>query len=99
MAAGSAGSHVVFGGAGELDAIEEEEILLRAIAVDGEIVGGGGVGDAGAAGFLGCEINDAGIEGEEEVVAAAVEREIFDGLLADEAGDVGGGGADHGSVF
>ena len=81
LAAGSAGSHVVFGGAGEFDAVEEEEILLRAVAVDGEVAGGRGVGNAGTAGFLRCEIDDAGIEGEEEVVAAAVEREIFDGLL------------------
>ncbi len=95
LAAGSAGSHVVFCGAGEFDAVEQEEILLRAIAVDGEIVGGGGVGDAGAAGFLRSEIDDAGIEGEQQVVAAPVERKILDGLLADKAGDVAGGGADH----
>src|ERR1700685_3503074 len=98
LAAGSAGRHVVFGGAGEFDAIEQEEILLRAIAVDGVIAGGGGVGDAGAADFLRSEIDDAGIECEQQIVAAAVEREILDGLLADEAGDVGGRGADHGCL-
>ena len=98
LAAGPAGRHVVFGGAGEFDAVEEKDILLRAVAVDGEIAGRGGVGDSGAAGFLRSEINNAGIQGQQQVVAAAVQRQIFDGLLADEAGDVGGGGADHGSV-
>src|ERR1700722_18033448 len=85
LAAVSAGSHVVFGGAGEFDSIQKKEILLGAIAVDGEIASGRGVGDAGAAGFLRSEIDDAGIGSEKEVVAAAVEREILDGLLADEA--------------
>ena len=81
LLAGSAGSHVVFGGAGEFDAVKQEEILLRAVAVDGEVVGGGGVGDADAAGFLRREIDDAGIEGEQEIVAAAVEGKILN-LLA-----------------
>src|SRR5580700_3102157 len=36
-AAGSARLHIVFGGAGVFHAIEQEEILLRAIAGDGEI--------------------------------------------------------------
>jgi hypothetical protein len=94
LTARSAGLHVVFGSAGEFDPVEKKNILLRAIAIDGEIVGGGGVGDAGAAGFLRGEIDDTGIEGEEKIVTAAVERKIFYGLLCDEAGDIGGGGAD-----
>ena len=77
LPAGPAGLHVVFGGAGVFDSIEQKKILLRAIAGDGEIVGGRGIGDAGAAGLLRCEIDDAGIESEQEVVAAAVERKIF----------------------
>src|SRR5712692_11586455 len=48
-AAGAAGLHVVFRSAGVFDAVEQKQILLRAIAGDGEIVGGGGIGDAGAA--------------------------------------------------
>ena len=63
-ATGSAGLHVVLGGAGVFDAVQQEEILLRAIAGDGEIVGGGGIGNAGATGFLRSEIDDAGIEGQ-----------------------------------
>ncbi len=97
-AAGAAGLHVIFGGAGVLDTVEEKEILLGTITGHGEIVGSGGIGDAGASGFLGSEIDDAGIEREEKVVAAAVEGEILDLLLADEAGDVAGGGADEGGV-
>ena len=44
------------------------------------------------------EIHDAGVEREEQVVAAAVQRKIFDGLFADQAADVAGSGANHGSV-
>src|SRR5262249_16235145 len=84
LAAGSAGSHVVFGGAGEFDAVKEKEILLRTIPVDGEIIGGSGVGNAGAARFLRSEIDDAGIESKQEVVASAVERKILDGLVVHE---------------
>src|SRR5258707_409814 len=59
-----------------------------------EIVGGGEIGDAGAGGLLRGEIDDAGIQGKEKVVAAAVEGKLLDLLLADQAGDVVGGGAD-----
>src|SRR4029077_13269815 len=94
----SAGLHVVFGGSGVLDSVEEKDILLRAIALVGEIVGGGGIGDAGAAGFLGGEVDYARIEGQEEVEAAAVEGQIFDLPLADQAGNVAGGGDDKRSI-
>jgi hypothetical protein len=90
--------HVVFGRAGELDSIEEEEILLRAIAGDREVVGRGGVGDAGAASFLGSEIDDARIERQEQVVAAAIERKLFYGALTHQAADVQRRSADHGGV-
>src|SRR6267154_6017744 len=56
-AAGAARLHVVFGGAGVLDSVEEKDILLRAIDGEREVVGGGGIGDAGATGFLRGEIN------------------------------------------
>lgn len=88
MLAGTAGLHVVFGGAGEFDTVQQEEILLRAIAHDGEIVADGGIGDADAAGFCPGEVDNAGIEGEEFVVTAAVEWEVFDLFLIDEAGDI-----------
>ncbi len=93
--AGAAGLHVVFGGAGVFDAIEEKEILLRAIAGDREVVGGRGIGDAGAAGFLRSEIDDSGIERKEEVEAAAVEREFFNLPRADQAGDIAGCGGNE----
>src|SRR4029077_13448202 len=66
-AARPAGLHVVFGGAGVLDAIQKENILLGAIAGDGEIVGGGGVRDACAASFLRSEIDDARIERKKQI--------------------------------
>ena len=97
-AAAAARLHVVFGGAGVFDAVQQENILLGTIARDGEIVGGGGVRDAGAAGLLGREIDDAGIEREEEIVAAAVEGKIVDLLFGDESGDIACGGVDDGSV-
>src|ERR1700687_18905 len=97
-AAGAAGLHVVFGGAGVFDAVKEKEILLRAIAGDREIVGSGGIGDAGAAGFLGGEVDDSGIQRKEQVEAAAVERKLLDLLLADQAGDVVRSGSDDGGV-
>ena len=99
LLAGAAGLHVVLRGSGELDAIEQEEILLRAVAGDGEIVAGGGVGDADAAGLLRSEIDDAGIEGEQEIVAAAVQGQVAYLLLADEAGDVLGRGVHDRNIF
>ena len=97
-AAGTSGLHVVFGGSGEFDAVEQKDILLRAISGDGKIVGGGGVGDAGAARFLRGKIDDSGIQGKEEIIAAAVEREIIDLLFANDAGNVSSGGIYNGSV-
>src|ERR1700676_637909 len=41
LAAGAAGLHIVFCGAGVFDAVEQEEILLRALTADGKIVAGG----------------------------------------------------------
>ncbi len=72
--------------------------MLGPIARDGEIVRGCGVGDARAAGFLRSEINNAGIQSEKEIVAAAVERKFLDLLLADEAGDVLRAAAYNGGV-
>ena len=41
ISAGAARLHVVLGRAGELDAVQQKQILLRTIARDGEIVAGG----------------------------------------------------------
>jgi hypothetical protein len=87
---GSARLHIVFSGAGELHTVEEEEILLRAIAGDGEVVADGGIGDADAAGLFRSEVDDAGIESEEQVEASPVQGQVLHLVFADEAGDVGG---------
>ena len=67
-------------------AVEEVEIVLRAAAGDGEHVADGGVGSADAAGALRGVVHGGGVEREELIVAAAVERQIFDLALVDEAG-------------
>jgi len=95
---GTAGGHVVFGRAGVLDAVEEEDVLLGAIAGHGKIVRGGGIGDAGAAGLLRGEIDDARIEGEKKIEAAAVQGKLLGFLSADQTGDVAGGGVYDGSI-
>ena len=52
LLAGAAGLHVVFGRAGEFDAVQQEQILLRAIAGDREIIADGRIRNADAAGFF-----------------------------------------------
>ena len=98
LLAGAAGLHVVFRRAGEFDAVQQEEILLRAVALDCEVVADSGIGNADAAGLLPSEVDDAGIKGEEFVVTAAVEREVFDLFLVYDARDIGGGDVDNGSI-
>ena len=78
LLAGAAGLHVVLGRAGEFDAVQQEQILLRPIAGDREIIAGGGIRNADAAGLFPGEIHDAGIQREQFVIAAAVERQILD---------------------
>ena len=88
LLAGAARLHVVLGRARELHAVEQEKILLRPIARDGEVVARGGVRDPDAAGLLRGEIDDAGIQRQQQIVAPAVQGKIFHLLLADQAGDV-----------
>ena len=95
LAAEAAGRVVDFRCAGEFDAIEQEEIFLRAAAGDGKHVANDGVRRADSAGSLRRVVHDAGIEREQLVVAAAIERQIFDLAFADEAGDVLGGDLNH----
>ena len=52
-----------------------------------------GIGDAGAAGFLRSEIDDAGIQGEQQIVAAAVEGKLFYCALSNQTAYVQSGGA------
>ncbi len=88
---GSTRLHVVLGGAGEFNAIEQEKILLRTISIDREVVSVGGIRNADAAGFLPGEIDDAGIEREQLIEASAVERQILNLELADDSRCIGGG--------
>ena len=96
LAGGAAGSDVDERGAGVLDAVEEEEIVLRAAAGDGEHVADGGVRCADRAGALRGVVDGGGVEGDELVVAAAVEGELLDLARVDEAGGLLGGGVDGG---
>ena len=87
---GAAGGVVNDRGSGVFDAVQQEEIFLGAAARDGEHIADGGVGGADASGAAVGVIDDARVEGEEFVVAAAVEGEILDLVLAYEAGGLFG---------
>ena len=86
LAAGSAGRDVNKRSAGIFDSIEKEEIVLWATATDGKHVADRGVGGSDAARALGGVVDGGGIEGEELIVAAAVEREFLYLTLVDQAG-------------
>ena len=86
LAAGAAGRDVDERGSGVLDSVEEEEIVLRAAAADGKHVAHRGVGGSGAARTLAGIVHGGGIEGQQLVEAAAVERELLDLALVDETG-------------
>ncbi len=79
---------VDFRGAREFHAIEEVEILLRPAARGGEHVADHRIGGADAPGALRGVVDDAGIEREQLVVAAAVQRQVLHLLLAHQAGNV-----------
>src|SRR5665213_3986471 len=69
---GPARLHVVLSRAGEFDAVQQEQVLLRTVSRHGEVVPVGRIGHPDAAGFLPCEIYDSGIQREEFIVAASV---------------------------
>ena len=83
LAADAARCVADFRGAGIFDAVEQEKILLRAMARNGEHVPEFRVGSASAAGALRGVVDGAGIEREELIVAAAVQGQIFDLPLSD----------------
>jgi hypothetical protein len=85
LAAGAARRHIVLGRTGVLDPVQEEQVLLRPVAGHGKHVGGGRVGDANAAGLFPGEIHDTRVQQDEQVVAAAVQRQVFHLLLFDES--------------
>ena len=78
LAGGPAGGGVDQRRAGVLDAIEEEEIVLRAAAGDGEHAAHRGIRGSDAAAALVGVVHGAGVQQDELVVAAAVEGESFD---------------------
>jgi len=90
--------HVVFRRAGELHAIEQEKVLLWAIARDREIVAGRGIRNSDAAGFLPGEIHDARIERKQKIIAPAIQRQGFYFFLSDQTRDVLRGRVDECNV-
>src|SRR5260370_42631696 len=77
---------------------KEEDVLLRAIAGNSEIVRRGRIGDAGAPGFLRGEIDNARIERKKQIIASSVQRELLHGLLSNKAANVSRGSAYDESV-
>ena len=96
LPAGAARRHVVLGRAGELHAVQQKQILLGPVSRHGEHVGGRGIGNADPAGLLPREVHHARIEEREQVVAAAVQRQVLDLLFSHQAGDVPRRGAHRG---
>ena len=88
ISAGATGLHIVLGSAGEFHAVQQEQILLRPITRHGEIIAGTGVRYSDAAGLFRREIHDAGIERQQQVVAASVQRKRLHFLLTHQAGNI-----------
>src|SRR5215831_16652948 len=80
--------HVVFGRAGKFHSIEQEDVLLRAIAGYGKVVACRGIRDTNAARLLPGEVHNSGIEHKQQIVAAPVERQILDLSFTHQAGNV-----------
>ena len=93
MLARSAGLHVIFRGAGILDAVEQKEILLRPITRNGKHVAHRGIGDSGSSRLLRSEIDNSRIQGKEFIIAPAIQRKALDLLFRHDAGDLFGGRA------
>ena len=81
--ADTAGLHVVLRSPGKLHAIQQEKILLRAIAGNRKVIAHRGIGYAHPSGLLRRKIDDPGIQRQQLVIAAAVQRQILDLALAD----------------
>jgi hypothetical protein len=86
LPAGAAGSHVDERSAGVLDAVEQEEIVLRASAGDRKHVADRRVGSADPARPLIGVIDRAWIESDELIIAAAVQRKLLHLPLIDKPG-------------
>src|SRR5580704_7709515 len=72
LSAGAARLHVVFGGARKLNAVQQKEILLRPVPVDGKHICRRRVGDPDPAGFFPCEVDYAWIQYHKQVVASSI---------------------------
>ena len=96
LAAGSTGRVIDDGSSGVFDSIQQEKIFLRPSTGHGKHIADRGVRAAHASRAAIGIIDDARVEGEKFILAAAVKGEIFHLLLADEAGGLLGGEV-HGS--
>ena len=95
LLADAARLHVVLRRAGKFNAVQKEQILLRPVAFDHEIVAARRIRDADAAELLKREIDHARIERKQQIVASAVERQVRKLLLPDEARAVYRRGGHH----
>src|SRR5215469_7445328 len=73
LAAGASGLHIVFGRAGELDSVEQKQVLLGAITRNGEVVSRRRVRYASPTGLLRSKVDDPGIQREKQVIAPSVQ--------------------------
>src|SRR5207248_1516916 len=81
----AAGLHVVLCSAGKFHTIQQEYILLRAISCDRKVIAGRRIRYSNSASFLPGKVDDPWVQRHQQVIAAAVERQILDLLFADEA--------------
>ena len=93
MLARSTRLHVVFCGARILDAIEQKEILLGAVAGNGKHIAHSGVGDSHSSRLLRGEIDNSRIQGHQFVIAPAIQWKALDLLFCYDAGHLFGGRA------
>ena len=84
LLAGTAGLHIVLGGAREFDPVQQEEVLLRPVPRDREHVADGRVGNSDPACLLPREVDDPGIQGKKLIVASAVQRQVLYLPLSDQ---------------
>ena len=83
---------------GEFHAVQQKQILLRPIAGNGEIVAVVELETPVPPVFSRGEIHDSGIQRQQQVIAAPVERQVFHLLLSHQSGNILGGDADQRSV-
>ena len=97
--ADAARCHIVFRRTRELYSIEEEQVLLRPVAGDGKVIGGGGVGNTNAARLLRGEVDHAGVQRQQQIETASIQGKALNLLGANQAGDIGGTGVHNRRVL